>query len=109
MSTIVSLLVNAGAFYIAAKFLSGVKIRGFWPAILLVIGVCLLNVFLGPLLKVFSLGILSLGIFKWILDAILITIADYFIDDVEIKNFWWALFLAGLVSIIDGILSGVIN
>lgn len=109
MNWIIGLLVNAAAFYIAAKLLSGVTIRGFWPAVLLVISVCVLNVFLGPVLKVFSLGILSLGIMKWVLNAILIKIADYFIDDVEIKGMGWAFLLAALVSFIDAGLHNFLN
>ncbi len=109
MNWIIGLLVNAAAFYIAAKILSGVTIRGFWPAVLLVISVCVLNVFLGPVLKVFSLGLLSLGIMKWVLNAILIKIADYFIEDVEVKSMLWAFVLAAMVSFIDGGLNSLLN
>jgi len=109
MNWILGLLVNAAAFYIAAKLLKGVTIKGFWPAILLVVAVCVLNVFLGPVLKVFSLGILSLGIMKWVLNAILIKIADYFIEDVEIKGMVWAFVLAAVVSFIDGGLHSLLN
>jgi putative membrane protein len=68
-----------------------------------VIGV--LNFTLGTLLKIVTLGILSLGIFTLFLDAILIQLADFFLADFRVKNFWWALGLAAIVSIVSGLLN----
>jgi len=106
MNWITTILINAGALYIGAMLLSGVKIRGFVQAIILVLAIAFLNVTVGSVLKIVSLGILSLGIFTWLLDAILIQIADYFFDDFEVKNFWWALALAAVVSLVHGGLVG---
>jgi len=42
------------------------------------------------------------------LDAILIQVADYFLKDFEVKNFWWALGLAAVVSFVSGFLNWVL-
>ncbi len=97
MEFIISILVSGAAFFIGAKLLSGVYLRSFTSAIILAIVFALLNATLGTVLKVMSLGLLSL--LSWVLNAILIIVADKFMDSFEVKNFWWALGLAAIVSI----------
>ena len=101
METLFSIIASALAVYIGSMLLSGVRISGFGQSFIVILVLALLNIFLGPLLKVFSLGLLALGIFKWVLDAILIMVASYFLDRFEVRNFWWALALAALVSFLE--------
>lgn len=108
MEMIITILVNALAFFLGAKFLTGVKLKGFAQAILVAIVVAILNVTLGFVLKIVTLGILSLGIFTLLLDAILIQVADYFLKNFQVRNFWWALLLATLVAIIDGVIGWIL-
>lgn len=108
MDTIIVVLLNAVSFFVAARLLSGVKLNGFVQAIFVAVAIAILNVTLGFLLKIVTLGILSLGVFTLLLDAILIQVADYFLKDFEVKNFWWALLLALVVSLIDGLIGWVL-
>jgi len=71
---IISALVTGAAFFIGGKLLSGVTIRSYVQAILIAIVVAVLDVTLGTVLKIVTLGILSLGIFTWLLNAILILV-----------------------------------
>jgi len=108
MDTIINVLIGGAAFMIGSVLLSGVKIQSFWQAICVAIVVAILDFTLGTFLKIVTLGILSLGIFTWFLNAILIQIADWFLPKFEVKNFWWALGLAAIVSISTSILSSFI-
>jgi len=108
MDTIINILVAASSFYIGGLILSGVKMRNFLQCIIVALLVGFLDITLGSVLKIVTLGILSLGIFTWLLNAILILVADWFLPGFEVKNFWWALGLAALVSIISSILSGIV-
>ena len=108
MDLVIAILINAIAFYAAASLLKGVKLNSFIQAIIVAILIAILNVTLGVLLKIVTLGILSLGVFTLLLDAILIQVADYFLTDFEVKNFWWALLLATFVAIIDGVFGWVL-
>lgn len=108
METILNILVAAVSFYIGGLLLSGVKMKNFLQCIIVAILVGFLDFTLGTLLKIVTLGILSLGIFTWFLNAILIQVADWFLPGFEVKNFWWALGLAAVVSISGGILGGFI-
>lgn len=104
MEYLFSLIASAVALYLGAMVLEGVKVKGFLQAVVVVLVIAVLNITVGTVLKIFTLGILSWGIFNWLLDAILILIADYFLDNFKVKNFWWALILAALVCIIEGAL-----
>lgn len=106
---IVYLLVTAAAFLIGAQILPGVEIKNIWQSIVVAIVVAILDLTLGTFLKIITLGILSLGIFNWLLNAILIQVADWFLSGFKVNNFWWALGLAAVVSIASGILKGVFN
>ncbi len=106
--SILTILINAAAFYLGAKLLTGVKVQGFFEAIAVALLIGLLNVTLGFVLKIVTLGILSLGVFTLLLDAILIQVTDYFLKGFEVKNFWWALALAAIVALLDGVIGWIL-
>jgi len=100
---IIKLLLNALAFFLGAKFLRGVEVHDFMRAIIVAIVMAILNMSLGFVLKIMSLGLLSWGIFTFVLNAILIMVADYFLKGFKVENFWWALALAIFVAIVNSI------
>lgn len=108
MAFIISALISAAAFYLGARLLSGVTISDFKQAIIVALAIAFLNMTLGLALTVMTLGILSLGVFKFVLSAILIQVADYFLDGLSVKNFWWALALAFTVAFFDGVFHWII-
>ena len=95
---IIDCIVAGLAFLIGAKLLEGVNMRSVLQAFIVAIVVAILDVTLGIVLKIFTLGLLSLSVFNWFLNAILILIADWFLPGFKVKNFWWALALAAIVS-----------
>lgn len=101
METILAILVSGIAFFIGAKVLPGVSMKGFVQAIIVAVVVAVLNYFLGSFLKLISLGLLAL--LSVVLNAIIIMIADWILDGFKVKNFWWALALAVVVSIVTSI------
>lgn len=107
METIIEVLITAASFFVGAKVLKGVYVKDFIQAVFIAILIGVLNYTLGTFLKIVTLGVLSLGVFTLFLDAILIQVADYFLDDFEVKNFWWALGLAAVVSIVSGMIHGL--
>lgn len=108
MNTILNILVVGASFYIGGLLLSGVKMKSFLQSIIVAIVIGVLDFTLGNVLRIVTLGILSLSIFKWLLNAILIQVADWFLPGFEVKNFWWALGLAATVSIASGVLSSIV-
>ena len=103
MSWIVEFLVSAGAFLLGAQVLRGVKVDSYVQALIVVVIVAVLDMTLGTVLKIVTLGILSLGVFNWFLNALLIQVADWFLPEFKVNNFWWALGLAAFVSVATGV------
>jgi len=108
MDLIIGVLIAAVAFFIGGKLLPGVTLESFVQSICVAIVVGLLDITLGTVLKIVTLGILSLGIFTWLLNAIIIQVADWFLPGFRVKNFWWALGLAAVVSLTSGVISGIL-
>lgn len=106
METLINVLIAAVSFYIGGRLLSGVEMKDFLQCVLVAVVVGLLDVTLGTVLKIITLGLLSFGVFTWFLNAVLILIADWFLPGFKVKNFWWALGLAAIVSIASSVLSG---
>jgi putative membrane protein len=103
MSWIIEFLICAAAFLGGAQLLRGVHIESYVQALMVVVVVAVLDMTLGTVLKIVTLGILSLGVFNWFLNALLIQVADWFLPEFKVDNFWWALGLAGFVSIATGV------
>lgn len=108
MDLIINLLISSAAFFLGGMLLSGVKLENFVQSICVAIVVAILDVTLGTVLKIVTLGILSLGIFTWLLNAILIQVADWFLPGFKVNNFWWALGLAAVVSIVSSVMHSIL-
>ncbi len=85
------------------------KSKNYGSAIIVSLVVAFLGATVGFLLKILTLGILAIGLFSLVLDAILLLMADWFLDDFEVRNFWWALALAAIVAVVEMVLKGVIS
>lgn len=108
MKFLIRILITALGIFLGSRLLSGVQSRNYVYSILVALVVAVLSVTVGFLLKILTLGILALGIFSLLLDAILFLIADWFLKDFDIKNFWWALGLAAIVAITEMVIVGLI-
>lgn len=109
MKTIINLLITAAVAYGLTQILTGVHIEGFGTAFIFALVLALLNFFLKPILKILGLPftIITLGLFSFVINAAIILIADYFIDDMTVDGFWWALIFSIALSLITSIISGL--
>ena len=102
-SFIITAFLNGVAVWLGAQFWEGVKVTDFARAIIIGLVVAFLNATLGSLLDVIPspARIFTLGLFSLVVDALLLMLADYFLKGLTIKNFWWALALAAVVSVVN--------
>ncbi len=110
MNLIIRLLITSLVALGLAKYvLTGVHIDDFSTALIFAIVLGLLNVFVKPILKLFGLPltIITLGLFSLVINAVVILLADYFIDGMYIDGFWWALIFSILLSVLTSLLSGI--
>jgi len=106
MNLLMRLLVTSIVAFALSYILSGVAIDSFWTAILLAIVLAALNAFVKPLLILITLPItiLTVGLFLFVVNALIIILADKLLDGFQVKNFWWALLFGLLLSIITSAL-----
>jgi putative membrane protein len=102
MRIVVTSIVAFGLSYI----LSGVHIDTFWTAIVLALVLAILNAIVKPILFVITIPItiLTLGLFYFVLNALMILLADYLLKDFAVDGFWWALLFSLLLSIVTSVL-----
>lgn len=112
MSFIINLLISALVVFALANVMPGVSITGYGSAIILAIVIGLLNAFVRPILSIISLPvtILTLGLFSFVITAIIILIASAIMGDrFHVDGFWYALLFGvvlGFVNSMLGMFSG---
>ena len=109
MNLIIRLLVTAIVAFFLAQILPGVHIEGFGGAVIFAIVLGILNLIVTPILKILGLPltIITLGLFSLVINAIVILIADYFIDSMTVDGFLWAFIFSILLSLITSLLNGI--
>ena len=111
MKLILRILLSAIAVVILSKILPGVGVDSYTTAIIVAIVLSLLNFIVKPVLVILTLPvtILTLGLFLLIINAIIILLADYFIDGFQVNNIWWALLFSLLLSFLQSIFYSFLN
>ena len=109
MNLIIRLLVTAVSAYFLSQILPRIQMDGFSGALIFAIVLGILNLIVTPVLKLLGLPltIITLGLFSLVINAIVILIADYFIDSMNVDGFLWAFIFSILLSLITSVLNGV--
>lgn len=111
MNFIIRLLVTAAVAYLLSMILSGVHIAGFQTAIIFALVLAILNFIVRPLLVLLTLPItiITLGIFLFIINALIIMLADRFIDGIKVDGFLWALIFSLVLSFVSAIVNKLLE
>lgn len=111
MKTLIKLLFTAIAVVVLAKIMPGVHVAGYGTAIIVALVLALLRFTVKPLLILFTLPLtlLTFGLFILVINAIIISLADYFISGFSVDSFWTALFFSILLAVFESILFSLIK
>lgn len=104
-------LILTAAIIVTAYLLDGIRIDGFFSAIFSAALLGILNAFFRPILLVLTLpiNILSLGLFTFVINALLLLMASGVIPGLTVSGFWTALFGSFLISLVSFILNTFIG
>ena len=99
---LIRILVVAAVSFGLAHVLNGIHVTDFWTALVFAFVLALLNMFIKPLLILFTLPVtfVTLGLFLFVINALVVLLASKFVDGFSIDNFWWALLFSIILSII---------
>ncbi|MDT0553106.1 phage holin family protein [Urechidicola vernalis] len=106
MKTLLRILLTALAVVVLAKVLPWVHVEGYTSAIWVAIALGLLRITVKPLLIFFTLPatIVTLGLFLFVINAVIILLADYFVSGFQVDGFWVALLFSILLSFLQSVL-----
>ena len=110
MSIIIRWIINALALMLVAYILPNIELEGFYIALVTALILGLINAVIRPFLLLITLpiNILTLGLFTFVLNALLFWFVASFIDGFEVAGFWAAFFGALIFSIISAIATNLI-
>ena len=102
MRFLIKWFIYALAIGIAAYILPGVRLDGVFTALVTAAILGLVNGFVRPILFVFTLPltILTLGLFTFVLNALMVLLAAAIVPGFHVAGFWWALLFSLALSLI---------
>jgi len=104
---LIRLLLTTILIVVLANFLPGIHVDTIKAALVVAVVLALLNTFLKPVLVFFTLPItvLTLGLFLLIINAGMVLLADYFIDEFRVDTFLNAIIFSVVLSVSQWILN----
>ena len=94
---------------ITAYLIPGIALSGFFSALLVALFLGIINTLVRPFLILITLPItiLTLGLFTFVINAVLVLFASKVVHGFEVKGFWWAMLFSIVLSIIQYILNKI--
>ena len=104
-------LILTAAITAASYLMDGIEVRGFFSALGAAAILGVLNAFFRPILIILTLpiNILSLGLFTFVINALLLKMVSGVIDGFSVHGFWSAVFGSLVISLVSWFLSSFIN
>ncbi|MEI6837316.1 MAG: phage holin family protein [Alcaligenaceae bacterium] len=111
MTLLLVWILNAVALLVVAYVLPGIVVASFWSAMWAALVLGLINMLVKPLFVLLTLPItiVTVGLFLFVVNALMFWLAGSILKGFQVNGFWWALGGALLYSLISGFLTNLIN
>ncbi len=109
MKTIIKIFFTTVFVLLLSYLLPGVSVAGWEVALLVALVLGLLNIFVKPILVLFTLPatIFTLGLFLLVINAIIIMLCDALVPGFDVTSFWSALLFSIVLSLCQSLVSGM--
>jgi putative membrane protein len=96
-------LLNAGALLLIASYLPDMSLGGLYSALITALVLGFVNALIRPIIFILSLpvNILTLGLFTFVINALLFWFVSTIVKDFTVDNFWTAFLASILFSILS--------
>jgi putative membrane protein len=103
-------LILTGSIIVAAYVIEGIVVRSFFSAFFAAAILGILNAFFRPVLIILTLpiNILTLGLFTFVINAMLLKMASGVISGFDVHGVWSAIFGSLIISAVNWFLSSII-
>jgi putative membrane protein len=111
MGIFIRWLILTAAIMAASYLIDGIRISGFFSALCAAAVLGILNALFRPILFILTLpiNIMTLGLFTFVINALLLKMASGIIPGFDVHGFWSAVFAALIISGVNWILSSFIK
>ena len=101
MRILLSWILSAVIIFLLSYILPGITVSGFMTALVVALVLGLVNAFIRPvfLLLTLPLNVLTLGLFTFVVNALLILLVAAIVPGFMVANFWWALLFSIILSL----------
>lgn len=101
MKLIVRVLVTSILVLLISHFMKGVHVANFTTALIVAVVLGLLNIFVKPILVLFTLPItfFTLGLFLLVINGLIIILCDNIVGGFDVDNFFTALLFSIILSV----------
>lgn len=106
MNLLINWLISALVILSAAYILPGVEVESFTTALVAALVLGIINAVLKPLMIILTLPInlLTLGLFTFVINALLVLLAARIVPGFQVDGFLWALVFSLVMSLIGSFL-----
>ncbi len=111
MKLLIRILITSGLVMLISHFMPSVSVANFKTALIVAVVLGLLNVFIKPILVVltFPVTILTLGLFLFVINAIIILLCSNIVGGFRVDSFWTALIFSVILSVCQSIVYKIVG
>lgn len=111
MAIIIRWFINALSLFIVSRLVTGVHLADFGSALIAVIIIGLVNTFIKPILVLLTLpvNILTLGLFTFVINAVMLMLASSLTPGFKVDGFVTALLASILLTIVSTLLFSLVS
>jgi putative membrane protein len=110
MRLLLNWVLSAVAVWIVAQVVPGVHVNGAVAALIAALAIGLINATVGALLKIitFPLTLLTLGLFWFVINALMLELASAVVPGFQVRGFLAAFIGAIVLSLVNLVLKGIV-
>lgn len=111
MKLLFRILITAVLVMLIAHFMNGVAVKSFGVSLFVAVVLGLLNLFVKPLLVLFTLPVtvLTLGLFLLVINALMILLCSEIVGGFVVDSFFTALWFSIILSLSQSVMNGFIK
>lgn len=106
---LLKIIISSLAVMVTAWLLPGAHVEDYFAGLAVALLLAFFNAFLKPVLILLTLPVtvLTLGLFLFVINALIIQLTGELLSGFTIENFWWALLFSLLLSIVTGVFESI--
>lgn len=111
MKLIIRIIITGFLVLLLANWLPGVNVAGIWTSLVVALVLGILNVFIKPILVLFTLPvtIITFGLFLLVINAVIILLCTKIVGGFSVDSFWIALVFSVILSVLQSIVYALLG